>query len=213
MSFNTIKNEYNQLEMDSKSMFLEFHAPKNLKQNEALVRRYIPFYMEHNKSFRLPKGTELLQESAEGAKVRLSYITMPIKHVNELEAITRYQDNRGVYTDELGKVQPDIIFQSGKYFKVVKDLSKEIEFLNGLVSKPAISPSALMGKTPVTAKEIEAAIVEDSKEAIEGEEIYKEYIDNKQKYSKKEFLAYMKEKGIELTKYRLDKIIKQHEAV
>lgn len=200
MSFNTIKNEYNQLESDVKDMFKEFHAPQRLKQNEALVRRYIPFYMEHNKTFRLPKGNELLQESAEGVKVRLTYITMPVKHVNELVAFTRYEDNRGIYVDELGKAHADIVFQSGKYFKVVKDLEKEIEFLSGIVSKPAISPRALVDNNPEVVEETE----DDSNDA----ELYSDYMENKQKYSKKE---YAKLKGISV--YKLNQIIKANEEV
>lgn len=209
MSYNTIKNEYNQLDNESKQLFKAFHAPARLKQNEALVRRYNPFYMEHNKTFRLPKGNELLLESAEGIKTRMCYIVIPVKAANELTAISRYQDDRGLYVDELGKVHKDILFQSGKYFKLVSDLDQELEFVRGLVSKPTISPSARM-----TAKEVETAIVEESKETIEVGKIKQLYSENKQKYSKKEFLAYLKdEHQIEITKYRLDKILKANEAV
>lgn len=210
--------DYNSLDKDSKALFLEAHAPKTLRVGEVLVRKYRAFYNSHLKTWIMPSLEELnhynpVIDALTGKEIKV-YKNFRYQALNrssmhwieqQVKAGVKLGDNRGQYKDINGNVHSDVYKQGNFFFKVVKDLQAEIEFLSTLFIKAEAPEIAVIKDDAKEAEPVKAAqpveVSEDSKT------IYIQWEKDKLKFSKKEFA---KEHGI--STHILNKIIKENEA-
>ena len=204
--------QYKELDKDSKKLFLQAHAPLNLKAGEVLLRKYKAIYVPHSQTWRMPDRLEMTQH-----KPYIDEITQDEKKIyinfqyqNQSKKLFRLMeqeqndgkglgDNRSSYVDMNGRVNHNIIKQGNFYFELVKDANTEIEFLSSLFIVAEIPDVALKKKEEPKKEEV--------KEATEEEKaIYAKWKESTPRLSKKEFTKQEK-----ISIHKLNKAIKVNE--
>ena len=151
MSTSKIRLDYERLSEEDKAQFLKMHAPKRLKANEVLVRRYRAQYNKELKTFFIPDdlGAKVTRPTVDGEMdmyINVQYQALTKKNWAELEHVVKYNNKLGgYYKDPLGRpTESRIIKNPPHMYRLVTDLHEEIEFIKSITFDAAIPPKAIV---------------------------------------------------------------------
>ena len=210
----SLHKQYNELDKDSKELFLQAHGPKTMRVGEVLVRRYRALYNDHLKAWVMPDLSELnhynpvinaLTGDEDKVYKNFRYMAFNRASIHWIEeqkkAGIKVGDNRGQYKDLNGVLHSDVYKQGNFFFKIARYLQEEVDFLATLFIKAEAPKAAIVHPVEEVKEEVKEVVISADSKAT-----YDQWMKDKQKYSKKEFA-----KEHDISTHILNKIIKQNE--
>lgn len=181
-----IKDQYNSLSKEDLALFKSYHAPARIKKPQkflvAVIDPIISKGQTGNTILNMPTNRELRGfADKNGYKVRTHLKYQEITRQAALSLLGHSRHKHAKAEDARGQLLQGWIKQSNRFYRLVEDVNKELEWLKDVNGEAA---------APVQEAKAEDEPSDNSngrRSADEWEAMVKEYNENKQMYSLKEF--------------------------